>query len=248
MFTWESGRVLTEHHLVYISRGSGEVETRRGGRSRLSAGDLMLLHKGEWHRYRPSPKTGWDESWVGFDGEYADHLMSHFFTRKHPLLAATPDDRLLALFREVAADMQSARAGFAQVMAARTVEILARLHAERVLRDASPNPQSASIHRARLSLLAHYDEEVDLQALARELGMSYSTFRRTFKAVTGSSPRRYQLQIRLNRGRALLVGTDWPVSVIAERTGFSSVHYFSRYFKESEGVSPAAFRKRARGE
>jgi len=51
-------------------------------RQAIEAGDAFLLFPGKWHRYRPAPSTGWDEHWIGFNGSYADQIMSRFFKQK----------------------------------------------------------------------------------------------------------------------------------------------------------------------
>jgi hypothetical protein len=71
-FTWRKGRTLAEweYQILYIRSGEGEIEFTRGKRIAISAGSVIILHPGEWHRYRPDPKTGWSEAYMGI-GEKA---------------------------------------------------------------------------------------------------------------------------------------------------------------------------------
>jgi AraC-like DNA-binding protein len=41
----------------------------------------------------------------------------------------------------------------------------------------------------------------------------------------------------------LLAQTDYSMKEIAERLGFSNQYYFSKVFKENNGVSPSQYRK-----
>ena len=53
-----------------------------------------------------------------------------------------------------------------------------------------------------------------------------------------------------NRARDLLARTETPVSLVAKETGFESVFYFSKFFKEKAGMTPTKYRakqKRKRG-
>ena len=79
LFSWEKGRVLEEFQMVYLSRGQGVFECEDKKPVKVKAGDMMLLRPGMWHRYKPDSETGWAESWVGFQGEYAQRLMEKFF-------------------------------------------------------------------------------------------------------------------------------------------------------------------------
>jgi LacI family transcriptional regulator len=47
--------------------------------------------------------------------------------------------------------------------------------------------------------------------------------------------------------KQLLVETDLPLYLIAERTGFEHVEYLSVVFKRETGATPSAFRSEARG-
>lgn len=83
----------------------------------------------------------------------------------------------------------------------------------------------------------------DLDALAASYGIGASTFRRAFKAATGSSPRDWALQARLERAREQLIGSTLPVGTIAERLGYRDVFFFTRQFTSHTGLSPSAYRR-----
>ena len=100
--------------------------------------------------------------------------------------------------------------------------------------------------------LSHYGKELmkdvdnprDFEAIARELGVSYSWFRKTFKEYTGISPAQYQLPQRLLKAKEMLTGTDINISDIAYALKFVNTGQFSTFFKHKEGVTPSDFRKR----
>lgn len=58
------------------------------------------------------------------------------------------------------------------------------------------------------------------------------------------SPRDYILALRIDRAKSLLVQSDLPISVIAERTGFGDDAYFCKMFRESTGATSRAFREK----
>ncbi|WP_449436448.1 AraC family ligand binding domain-containing protein [Pedobacter steynii] len=51
---------------------------------------MFLLFPGVWHRYKPHPKYGWEEYWVGFNGTYPDELIKkeYLLPRIHLLMLA----------------------------------------------------------------------------------------------------------------------------------------------------------------
>ena len=246
LYAWEQGRVFSEYQFLAITRGRGVLETATCPHLEIEAGDLFILFPGEWHRFRPDPKTGWDENFVGFDGDYARHLMQSFFTPGEPVLrgAATPETvRLIRGIASVAEDTspETAPQVFADMITLITRLVLfTRVHASSERRAVR-----LSINAAREHILEHAFQRIDFRSLAASLGMSYTVFRRVFQKETGHAPLAYQLEVRVSRARVLLEQTDLPVSGIAQHTGFANVFYFSKMFSKRAGQTPSACRQAA---
>jgi len=85
---------------------------------------------------------------------------------------------------------------------------------------------------------------LDPEALAERLHTGYSTLRRRFKAATGYAVKEYILRVQLRRAKELLAFSTDTVEAIAPACGFADPFYFSRLFKEREGVPPSVFRER----
>ena len=88
------------------------------------------------------------------------------------------------------------------------------------------------------------EQQFSLRQLAEEFHLSQSYVTRLIKQETGSSFSELLTRMRIDRAVSLLVQSpDMKLVEIAERTGFSSQHYFSRVFKEKIGFSPADYRE-----
>lgn len=94
---------------------------------------------------------------------------------------------------------------------------------------------------ARVLRLIHteYHHELNIDALAREAGMSVSSFHHNFKAVTSASPLQYLKSIRLHKARMLMVQDGLNASTAAGRVGYESASQFSREYKRHFGSTPA---------
>jgi AraC-like DNA-binding protein len=103
-------------------------------------------------------------------------------------------------------------------------------------------PVHSVIREAKQLLANHPAQHRRLDQFAAKLHMSYSSFRRLFKAETGFSPRQFVLEVQMRRAENLLLHTDSAVCRIAEECGFESVFYFSRLFKKKTGRTPTSFR------
>ncbi|MFX1682190.1 AraC family transcriptional regulator [Mitsuaria sp. CC2] len=83
---------------------------------------------------------------------------------------------------------------------------------------------------------------VALSTLAALAGLSQSHYSRAFKVSTGVAPYQWQLQARIERAKALLVGTSSSLEDVAEATGFADAVHFGRTFRKLTGATPAAWR------
>ncbi|MDA3924032.1 MAG: AraC family transcriptional regulator [Kiritimatiellae bacterium] len=243
MFSWENGRTLNEYQLVYITEGSGVFESEPTGRVKIEAGNIFLLYPGIWHRYQPTRETGWHESWIGFNGDYAQRIMTNFFPPEKAVISTGYNEKLITHIRSTTDLMRQAPLGYQQLLAARTIDILARIRSLSLSSSPINRKNADKVQQARCYLLEHFNEEIDLDALAKDLGASYSSFRRMFKAHTGAAPLQYQIDIRINRACELLTNTTLNMSEISEMLGFSTAYYFSRLFKKREGCAPFQYRK-----
>lgn len=99
------------------------------------------------------------------------------------------------------------------------------------------------INLARELMQSSITESMDVTEIAKKLNVSYAMFRKKFKQFTGLSPKDYQVQIKLKKAKALLLGSDLPISVIAAETGYESIYHFSKVFKEKTGYSPSQYRQ-----
>jgi AraC-like DNA-binding protein len=73
-FSWEKGRIMGDFTLLWIEEGHGDAESIALGRVSILPGTVLLLPPGEWHRYRPTPKSGWVERWICANGTFLHRL------------------------------------------------------------------------------------------------------------------------------------------------------------------------------
>jgi YesN/AraC family two-component response regulator len=88
----------------------------------------------------------------------------------------------------------------------------------------------------------HLSEEITLDDLARIVHFEKTYLITKFKEIWGLSPMKYVNTMRIERAKTLLRRSEKSITEIAYETGFGSIHYFSRYFKESVGITPNEYR------
>lgn len=87
-------------------------------------------------------------------------------------------------------------------------------------------------------------EPLTVEKLARQCGMSRSTFIRAFEQVCHQPPIAYLIDTRLGRARELLLSNRrLTVTEIAQSCGFYDDSHFVRFFVKREGMTPSQFRR-----
>ena len=234
-------RVLGSYALVYVLEGSGTYRDTFRREYRVRAGDLLVIFPDIGHVYGPRDDEHWSEWYCVFDGPVFDLWQrAGLLNPDRPIYHLEPIDDWRAKFEAV---LQPGM----RTAAERTVHLSRFLQTltEAVLSnpDAQLPSLPSAISRACQILETDLHQDVDLVAVAREVGLTYETFRKQFRQSVGVSPGRYRLIRRIDAACAMLQHTDLTVKAIAARAGFGDEFHFSRSFKQITGMAPTAFRR-----
>ncbi|RKT43832.1 response regulator transcription factor [Thiocapsa rosea] len=80
-------------------------------------------------------------------------------------------------------------------------------------------------------------------ALAHQVGTNQQRLTRIFREQVGMSAYEYLQEMRLERGRSLLLETDLQIQLIADRVGYRNAGDFTRAFGRHFGVTPKKYRQ-----
>ena len=241
---WNRGRILKEFQLVYIDEGSGIFESKDSKKQTVKSGDLILIFKNQWHRYKPHQKTGWNEYWIGFQGEIAERLFCPpFFSQRFPVIKVKKAWEFLSEFLNLIQEMIESPNIEGYILTAKIIPLLAHLHHWKNHTYQGGSRIHCDIEEAKVYLSQNYKKKINFPSLATKLGISYTKFRRNFREQTGIPPNQYLQQIRHEQARRLLCYSDKSIQDIATDTGFHSPYYFSRSFKKRYSKSPSRLRK-----
>ncbi len=108
----------------------------------------------------------------------------------------------------------------------------------------------ADSHASRIAkaiqvLRSEFRSTLSVPDLANRAGMSSSSFHEHFKSITGTTPLRYQKDLRLIEARAMLIEKGLSVSETAYAVGYESPTHFSRDYSKKFGMPPSRDGNRA---
>lgn len=99
------------------------------------------------------------------------------------------------------------------------------------------------IRKALKCLQACVGETIELDNVAREVGLSRPHFYKLFRTQVGLTPNLYLNALRMERAIDKLASSEDPVADIGFDLGFSSQASFSRFFISNGVVAPSAYRR-----
>jgi len=99
------------------------------------------------------------------------------------------------------------------------------------------------IRKALALLRAHPNKEVNMNALASEVGLSRSRFYDLFQLSTGRSPRSYLDMLCISSAIAKLSSGRGRIADVSAELGFSAQSNFTRFFQQQVGIPPSEYRR-----
>ncbi len=94
-------------------------------------------------------------------------------------------------------------------------------------------------------VLADLSQDLSLEALAEQVGLSSYHFARLFHRTTGESPHQFVLRQRIEKAQSLLKETNSPLAFVALESGFANQSHLTRTFNRYLGLTPKAYRQKS---
>jgi transcriptional regulator GlxA family with amidase domain len=91
---------------------------------------------------------------------------------------------------------------------------------------------------------ANIEDPISPSKIAQELGISRRQLERLFGKYLNTTPKKYSMEMRLDRARHLLVQTEMSVIDVATACGFDSPGHFARVYRTAFGITPMMQRGR----
>lgn len=243
-FNPQNGRILSEYQFVYISKGKGIFASESTKKVNVRKGQMLILFPGQWHSYRPLAETGWNEYYIGFEGDVIDKLVANgFISTQNQVLDVGTNEELMNLFSTAIKIAKEDKKSAQQYLSGIVFHILGMILSLSQNRNYDARDSTQVIERAKIIMRENLHKDIDVKGIASNLGKSYSWFRKFFKEYTGYAPAQYFQELKLRKAKELLTETNLPIKEIAYELNFSSIEYFLSFFKKRAKITPSEYRK-----
>jgi len=135
---------------------------------------------------------------------------------------------------------------------AKTIPDLDQIHANMMAEYADPALRKSNIgnlsvvEKAENYIEMNFAEDISMEELAGKLHVHPSHLMRAFKKAKGMTISHYRNLRRVKEAKELIVFSNLSMTEIAIMVGFNNSQYFSKFFKDVEGVTPVEYRKTAK--
>jgi AraC-like DNA-binding protein len=231
--------------LSFVRKGSFGYRLR-GQSFEMIAGSIMVGHPGDEYMCTHEHHACGDECLsFHFTPEMAATLSEHANaasrTWRIGCVPPVPELMVLGELAQAVVDGRSSascdEAG--RLFAARFVEIASDRKLTRPTLSARDRRRAVA---AAMWIDERSHEDINLETVADQVGLSSFHFLRQFANALGVTPHQYLVRSRLRRAARLLADDDCSITDIAIDVGFGDLSNFVRTFHRAAGVSPRHFR------
>ncbi|QEN09581.1 AraC family transcriptional regulator [Oceanispirochaeta crateris] len=241
------------YELSFVMDGEGLCQSLEDGQIKSSPirRDNIILTDGRMP-HRAVDKTGLplEQLIIIFDKPYLDKmkdnvLIEKTLEEKNPLILSgiLHTAPLKPFFREILNEMKAKESGKDSLI----FSIFSRLLVQ-IIR-AGEDTKKAHCDDNRINRVLDYIHtnffmNITIQTVAEISSLSLRQFSDVFKRETGRTFTQYINHLRIEKAKTALISTRLSITEIAFEIGYDDLSYFTRRFKEQEGLSPRAYKKK----
>lgn len=239
-----SGDVHPMAELTYVDKGP--LHSVVDGRDfLLEQGDIMLYGPNQWHMQYAD--TGIAPGFVTICFDLTNFDWPAMVNRVFHTSAKTSE-----LLHRMIREQERMEPGAEDMILSLLTQLLIALKRESESTDEKVytvngiNSENEMIRRAQQYVSGHIREKLTVPVLAQKTKISPSYLTALFQKHLQISPAEYIRRVKLQESKQMIREGSMNFTEIAETLQYSTVHHFSRQFKEKFGITPTQYAKSVR--
>ena len=224
----------------YVISGEGTIEAD-GEKIPVHGGMFYCIRKGVGETHYSSEVNPYEKIWINLDGEMVEKMFD-FFSLGHVYCTEV---NLMNIFIEIHdklehMDDSNAADAYAEIMSL-LFNMLTLATKEKFFPSSSGG--NTLDKKIRSYIDANIYNDISLDKIAAEFGITKMHVIRVFKQKFGTTPIQYILDRKISISKSLLTGTVMPIKEIASLLRYSNTQHFSGSFKKAVGCTPNKYRQ-----
>lgn len=244
------------HNAIELVKiNEGEMECVVGENAfLLKKGEIALIRNNVMHKLsfiKPADITYIQidiENYFKDGTSSADAFINEFITSSHnkEYLISSNEKELSVIFDSFLKEVENRSVGYESYIKGYIQLLIAFMYRNGLLTDASQyydTEKLKSLHPAIRYIEENFTKEISLDEISNVTNIDKYRLCRQFKEITGSTVVNYINFLRLRKASKELLTTDKAVGEIAFDSGFSTIQYFNKIFKNVYNCTPKTYRK-----
>lgn len=237
----EKGR--DDYHILYIVQGKCHAEVC-GKKYVLNEGGVVLFLPFEKQLYTFYMKDKPISCFIHFSGTGCDKILKKIGLTEKRVVNIGKSEAVKAIFEKITHECDLQNVFYEDIAASYLYELLMIIgRREKYGKNRIYLRNKQIINKASQSMYDNYAKNYPIKYYADLCHLSVSRFTHIFKECMEVTPVEYINKIRINKASFLINNTEFTMTEIAEKVGFSNQNYFGRIFKKYMGVSPKRYLK-----
>lgn len=235
------GEAHSMYELTYVDRGLLHCVVDGNGYP-LKQGQLMLFGPNQWHMQHTDPDTTVRFLTISFDleSDQPTELNDRVFD-----LSSEEAALLKNILREAALNDGYSGDFIRCNLKLLLLSVLRDSHGrkKRLKTPLALHNENIIISRTLQYIADHVYDKLSVELVAKEVGVSTSHLTALFRRQMSISPGEYIRRVKLEESKSLIREGKHNLSQIAALLNYSTIHHFSRQFKDNFGISPSEYAK-----
>lgn len=243
-----SSKVIDHYLLCHILEGKGKLYTK-GKTFYLSKGQGFLVSPEVLTSFVADEEEPWSYAYVAFAGHLVDtYLFRAQLTSSEPTYTYLKDDYLDQRFNQIIEHSKLNYNRYCKMMAELFLIVSKLIDHSRSEYFGTANLQDPEYYtrKAMIYIEMHYHKKLNVEDIARYLGITRKHFYHIFKEAVNMSPQEYIIIYRIRKASNLMESSNLSISEIARSVGYTDQFHFSKMFKRVMGISPSEYKKEAK--
>jgi len=236
---------LRSYLFLHVTTGEGKL-VYDGETYLLGPGSCAFIDCMKSYAHSTGEQNLWTIQWIHFFGPTAALIYDTYREQGGlSVFAESARESLSGVWRELMTLASSSDHLRDMKINQKLAELLVVIMAEAgSSEDRAVDSKKYEVEEIKAYLDEHYAEKITVENLATRFLISPSYLAHSFKAQYGISVTGYLLSVRITHAKQMLRFSEKSVAEIGYEVGIGEPTYFSRVFKQVEGISPKQFREK----